>query len=128
MIRFGFLILVLLVSLSYSLPTCNISYWVNSKNLNCTASPNGTYSALNYNGKCSLSPDDPKQTSYQLLIDVTTKTVQNFTVYYDKTCNKIDTKLITKAPLSLDTCGPLFFATSPTSFAEIGSLIFNCKG
>ncbi|CAF2870100.1 unnamed protein product [Rotaria sp. Silwood2] len=127
MIRFGALILVLLVSCTVSLPICNVSYWVNLNPINCTTSPNGTYSALNYSGNCTLSPDYPNKTAYKLIIDQKTKAVQTFTVYNDKSCRKGDEILTTKTPLSLNTCGPLLFMTSSTSSVQIGSLVFNCK-
>jgi len=127
MIRFGGLFLVLLVSFTISLPTCNISYWINSKNTSCSGSPNGTYSALKYNGNCTLSPNDPRATSYKLLINTETKTVQNFTVYHDKTCDKDDQVLFAETSLPLDSCGILYFMTTSTSFVEIGTLIFSCK-
>jgi len=127
MIRFEALILILLVSFTIALPTCNISYWINSKDTSCSVSPNGTYSALKYNGNCTLSPDNPKESSYKLIINVETKTVQNFTVYSGNTCGKSDQMLIAKTPLSLNSCGILYFVTTPTSFVEIGSLVFSCQ-
>jgi len=128
MIRFGALILVLLVSFTISLPTyCNLSYWINSDNTSCSTSPNGTYSGLTYNGFCTLSPNDPGKTSYKLIIDIETQTVQNFTVYGDKNCAKVDNILIAKTPLSLNSCGLLYFITASTSFVQIGSLVFNCQ-
>ncbi len=127
MIRFGVLILVLLASFTISLPTCNISYWVDLKNTTCSASPNGTYSALTYNGNCSLSPDDPSKTSYKLIINTDTKIVQNFTVYDGNACPKGDQILFAKTPLSLDSCGILYYMTTSSSFVEVGNLVFSCK-
>jgi hypothetical protein len=127
MIRFGALILVLLVSFTISLPTCNLSYWISSDNTTCSTSPNGTYSAMTYNGSCTLSPHDPEKTTYKLIIDVDTKTVQNFTVYDNKNCDKTNNILIAKTPLSLDSCGLLYFITDTPSFVQIGTLVFNCQ-
>ncbi len=127
MIRFGILFLLLLVSLTISLPTCNISYWVHSKGTACSTRPNGTYTGLNYNGNCTLTPDDPQEASYELLINTETKLVQNFTVYDSITCGKADTILIVKTPLALNSCAILYFQTTSTSFVEVGTLVFSCK-
>lgn len=127
MIRFGVLIFILLVSLTISLPTCKITFWVNSKDSSCSAPPNGTYLGLNYNGNCTLSPVDPNRSSYKLIINTQTKSVQNFTVYQDTTCGKDDEILMGETPLPLDSCGLLYFMTTPTSSVGIGTLIFSCQ-
>jgi hypothetical protein len=127
MIRFGILFLILLVSLTFSLPICNVSFWVNPEGTGCSAPPNGTYSGLNYNGNCTLTPDDPKEASYTLVINPSTKIVENFTVYDSLTCRKTDTILIIKNPLPLDSCAILYFQTTSTSFVEVGTLVFSCK-
>jgi hypothetical protein len=82
---------------------------------------------LNYNGNCTLTPDDPQEASYELLINTETKLVQNFTVYDSTTCGKTDTILIVKTPLALNSCAILYFQTTSTSFVEVGTLVFSCK-
>jgi hypothetical protein len=127
MIRFGTLCLVFLVSLTFSEPNCNVSFWVNSKGTDCSSPPNGTYTGLNYNGNCTATPDEPEEASYSLVINPQTKIVQNFTVYDDKRCGKADTILIVKTPLALNSCAILYFQTTSTSFVEVGTLVFSCK-
>lgn len=126
MIRFGVLILILLISFTVSLPNCSISYWVNSKSVTCSGSPNGTHHALNYTGNCTVSPDSSKASAYRLSIDPKTKIVHNFTVYSNNACHPGYEMLVTKTPLLLNTCGPLLFMTTSSSSVRIGSLIFSC--
>ena len=121
------LVFTLFISWTISAPTCNVSYWVNPDNATCSSSPNGTYSAMIYNGTCNPSPDDPQGNSYILSINLETKTVQNFIVYDGKTCGKGNEMVVAKPPLSLSTCGVLYFQTTSTSFVPIGSLVFNCQ-
>ncbi|CAF1165649.1 unnamed protein product [Adineta steineri] len=127
MIRFTVFSIIFLISFTISLPTCNIFFWVNLSNFTCTGSPNGTYSAVTYNGQCMPSPDDPIRTSYRLIIDAERKTVHNFTYYIDGACDIVDELVTTKVPLSLDTCGPILIKSTPTSFVQIGGLMFSCK-
>lgn len=117
----------LLISLTISLPTCKLTFWVNSKDTSCSASPNGTYTGLNYNGNCTLSPVDPKRSAYELIINTQTKTVQNFTVYQDITCKKGSEVLVGEIPLPLDSCGLLYFMATPTTSVDIGTLVFSCQ-
>lgn len=127
MLRYIVCLGLLAVSFVVSLPTCKISYWIGPKNVTCTAAPNGTYPSLVYNGSCTLSPDDPRRTSYRLSVDMKTKTVQNFTVFRDQTCSAVDELMLIKTPLQLNTCGPLFYVTAPTISVQVGSVFFSCR-
>jgi hypothetical protein len=127
MILFGFVIFSVIASFTLSFSICDISYWISLNNITCSTSPNGTYSAVNYNGQCTPSSNDPSKTFYQLTINDKTKTVQNFTVYNDKLCQKANEIFFTKTPFLVNTCSPLFFINSPTSSVKVGNLIFSCK-
>ena len=127
MSRFGVLIVFLVVSFTVSRPSCKISFWISPTNVTCTTAPNGTYSSMVHNGSCTLSPDDPRRTSYQLFIDLKTRTVRNFTVFRDKTCAHVDELMAIKEPLRLNTCGSFYYAATSTSFVKIGSVLFSCR-
>ncbi len=127
MILIASLIVGLLTSLTFSLPTCNLSLWINSKDYSCSGSPNTTYTAVTYNGNCTMFLDDPEWTTYKLLIDVKARTVQNFMAYNFKSCYQGNELFSTKTPVSLDACSPLSLVISPGSNVTMGSLMFNCK-
>ncbi|CAF2514042.1 unnamed protein product [Rotaria sp. Silwood2] len=127
MILIGFLIFSLIASLTFSLPTCNLSMWINTKDFTCSGSPNTTYSAMNYNGNCTMFPNDPDWTTYKLIIDVKTQTVQNFVTYNFKNCYKGNELFFAKTPLSLDVCVPLYLVVDPSSSIPMGGLVFTCK-
>ena len=127
MIRFAVLILIIFISLTVSLPNCTLSYLINSDRVICSGTPNGTHTGLNYMGNCTASPDSPKTTGYKLNIDVNARIVHNFTVYSANTCHPGFEMLITKTPLLLNTCAPLFFLATSSNPVRIGSLMFRCR-
>ncbi|CAF1346078.1 unnamed protein product [Adineta steineri] len=126
MIRFAVFSIIFLISFTISLPTCDISFWVNLENFTCTGSPNGKFPKVTYNGQCMLSPDDPIKTSYRVIIDAERKIVHNFTCYIGETCDG-NGIITTKVPLSLDTCGPLIVTSTPSTVVQIGGLMFGCE-
>jgi hypothetical protein len=126
MILIGSLIFGLLASLTCALPTCNLSIWNSPGNFTCSGSPDTTYTALTYNGNCTMFPNDPDWTTYKLLIDVETKTIQNFVAYNFKNCYPGNELFFTKTPVSLNVCTPLSLVVSPGNNVTMGGLIFNC--
>ncbi|CAF1516894.1 unnamed protein product [Adineta steineri] len=123
----GYIILSLYITLTVTLPTCNLSLWINSKDFTCSGLPNSTYTALTYNGNCTMFPNDPDWTTYKLLVDVETKTVQSFMAYNFKNCYQGNELFFTKTPVALDICAPLSIVIGPGSKMTMGSLMFNCK-
>mgnify|MGYP006892775301 CR=1 FL=1 len=121
---------IVFLFLTFSIPStlsCDVSFWVGSLNATCSSSPNETYSALNYNGTCTPTPDSPKSSYYSLIIDTQTKIVSNFTIYNGKVCESKFALFAAKTPVPLDTCAPLYFVSAPSTLTDIGSLIFTCK-
>lgn len=127
MIRLGIVIAVLFVSFTFSSPVCNLLYWVNLNPDNCISAANGTYMGLNYIGNCTMSPETPTKSSYQLVIDFEAQTVNSFTIFNDRNCRENDEFLSIRAPLRLDECGLLLFKVSSTSLVPIGNIFFYCK-
>jgi hypothetical protein len=121
------LVLSLLTSLICSLPTCNLSLWINPKDFTCSGSANTTYTAVTYNGNCTMFPNDPDWTTYKLLIDAETRTVHNFVAYNFKNCYPGSELFFTKTPVSLDICAPLSLVIGPGSNVTMGGLVFSCK-
>jgi hypothetical protein len=127
MILIEFLIIGFLTSLAFSLPTCKLSLWINTKDFTCSGSPNTTYTSMTYNGNCTMFLNDPDWTTYKLRIDVETKTVQNFVAYNFKNCYPGNELYFTKTPVSLDLCSPLSLVVGPSVNVTMGGLVLSCR-
>ncbi|CAF1006680.1 unnamed protein product [Didymodactylos carnosus] len=106
---------------------CNISFWINFVDFSCLdSSANVTYTNMNYNNECTLFEKSGDWSTYKLQVNLTSKTVLNFTAFDTKYCLRENEFLFIEKSSKLTQCTPVKLITVQGNVTA-GSIIVNCS-
>ena len=127
MILIGSIVVGLLVSLTFSVPTCDLSMWVNRKDHNCSGTPKATYIALHSSENCTMLHTGPYKMAYKLIVNEESQIVEKFDTYEFKNCDPNSRLFFINKPALSGVCNLLHLVVDPDTYMVMGSLLFNCK-